>query len=102
MSGRHSPRWVTRKARGYDIDIVTVDTVDRPSAGRIARVSGGSGGRPVRQTAALIAAAPELLARLKARVKECPCCGDPGFPTELMCDECRADLKVIANAELRA
>lgn len=58
--------------------------------------------RQAEATANLFAAAPELLARLKARVKECPCCGDPDFPTELMCDECRADLDVIARAEVRA
>ncbi len=58
--------------------------------------------RQAEATAALFAAAPDLLARLKVRVKDCPCCGDPDFPTELMCDECRTDLAVIAKAEVRA
>lgn len=69
---------------------------------QVASVARREGSGVQAANAALIAAAPELLERLRARVRECPCCGDPDFPTDLMCDECAADIPLIARAEGRS
>lgn len=50
----------------------------------------------------LMHAAPGLLGRLKVRVRECGCCGDPDFPTNMACSECLSDLDAIARAEGRS
>ena len=51
--------------------------------------------------ARLIAAAPDLLARLRLRVEQCGCCGDADFAVDVACEECIADRAAIAKAEGR-
>ncbi len=57
MSIRHTPTpWCLRPAPASCVDIVTPATLDRPSAGSIARVRAGSGGIPVEANACRIVA----------------------------------------------
>lgn len=86
---RHSPApWVLNKS-GVSVDAGMTRIRQEASADR----------DELKANATLISTAPELLERLKIRVRECGCCGDPDFPTDLLCDECKADIPLIARAE---